>query len=264
MIGINTSDQSSITSNELNPLLWAETGLNADTHESAWDKLSAILADIGFEKSAFLHGMPVEKATKSYPLGPCRSGLVISTAWEEFMAANPDGAATDPIGRRLQLCDTLVNTVPSLSILPKLTATEQASMDRFQDFGMTAGAAFSIHDKRTHSFSGLMVTHTGRIKEYVDVYQKHIQDVMFAAVFLAEAYSVRDLVESDCPPKLSPREKECLTWVSAGRTTTAISDILCISDETVNEYLANAANKLNASNRTQAAARAVMLEIIQP
>lgn len=56
---------------------------------------------------------------------------------------------------------------------------------------------------------------------------------------------------------LTERERECLVWTSAGKTSVEIARILSLSEHTVNHYLNNAARKLDAVNRTQAVAFAI-------
>ncbi|PLX38200.1 MAG: LuxR family transcriptional regulator [Hyphomicrobiales bacterium] len=69
---------------------------------------------------------------------------------------------------------------------------------------------------------------------------------------------IRDLVgtvDKTAPvPKLTARERECLKWTSAGKTSWEISQILSISQHTVDWYLTSAARKLGAANRTHAVA----------
>lgn len=61
--------------------------------------------------------------------------------------------------------------------------------------------------------------------------------------------------KADSP--LTERERECLVWTSAGKTSVEIARILSLSEHTVNHYLNNAARKLDAVNRTQAVAFAI-------
>ena len=56
---------------------------------------------------------------------------------------------------------------------------------------------------------------------------------------------------------LSPREKECLLWLAQGKTASGIADILSIAERTVVYHVENAKNKLGASNRTHAVAKAI-------
>jgi DNA-binding CsgD family transcriptional regulator len=59
-------------------------------------------------------------------------------------------------------------------------------------------------------------------------------------------------------PRLTPRERECLTWVASGKTDWEISQILRIAEQTVHEYVQNALIKLNATTRAQAVAVAIV------
>lgn len=63
---------------------------------------------------------------------------------------------------------------------------------------------------------------------------------------------------------LSPRERECLTWIAAGLMPTQIADRLAISDKCVEKYIAGAKTKLKAATRDHAVAKAIMLGLIDP
>lgn len=62
--------------------------------------------------------------------------------------------------------------------------------------------------------------------------------------------------------ELSGREAEVLRWTAEGKTSHEIGIILCIATTTVNYHLNNAVGKLQASNRTAAAIKAVALGLI--
>lgn len=61
---------------------------------------------------------------------------------------------------------------------------------------------------------------------------------------------------------LSDRERECLVWVSEGKTTDEVAMILGVSGNTVNNYITHAIQKLSASNRAMAIATAIRSGII--
>ena len=61
---------------------------------------------------------------------------------------------------------------------------------------------------------------------------------------------------------LSDRERECLIWVSEGKTTDEVALILGVSGNTVNSYITHAIQKLAASNRAMAIATAIRSGII--
>jgi DNA-binding CsgD family transcriptional regulator len=60
-------------------------------------------------------------------------------------------------------------------------------------------------------------------------------------------------------PALTLRERECLHWVSLGKTSWEIGRLLDISEHTARFHLRNARDKLSASNRQQAVSRAIQL-----
>ncbi len=61
---------------------------------------------------------------------------------------------------------------------------------------------------------------------------------------------------------LSERERECLFWVSEGKTSEEIAMILGVAVNTVNSYVANAMQKTDTSNRAMAVATAIRSGII--
>lgn len=63
---------------------------------------------------------------------------------------------------------------------------------------------------------------------------------------------------------LTPREKDCLTWVAEGKTSWEISKILNLSDHTVNFHINNATKKLGAINRVHAITKAILHGEIHP
>lgn len=61
---------------------------------------------------------------------------------------------------------------------------------------------------------------------------------------------------------LSDRERECLLWVSEGKTTDEVALILGVSPNTVSSYIAHAIQKFGANNRAMAIATAIRSGII--
>jgi DNA-binding NarL/FixJ family response regulator len=58
---------------------------------------------------------------------------------------------------------------------------------------------------------------------------------------------------SGIEPNLTPREKEILAFLTAGKTTREISTDLFLSECTVKAHLTSIYRKLGVANRTQAA-----------
>ena len=65
-------------------------------------------------------------------------------------------------------------------------------------------------------------------------------------------------------PRLTGREKECLLWAAEGKTAWETSQILNVSERTVNFHLTNTSKKLSVSNRPQAVAKAIFTGLISP
>ncbi len=57
---------------------------------------------------------------------------------------------------------------------------------------------------------------------------------------------------------LSPREREVFGWIAFGKSSREIATIMSISEHTVNDYIASAIEKLQASNRAEALLRALL------
>lgn len=60
------------------------------------------------------------------------------------------------------------------------------------------------------------------------------------------------------PPKLTPRETQCMKWVAAGKTNWEIGQLLGISASTAHFHIESAKKKLNKSTRTEAVAVLVL------
>jgi DNA-binding CsgD family transcriptional regulator len=81
--------------------------------------------------------------------------------------------------------------------------------------------------------------------------------VMSAAVYAGYERFVELLDSRSTHSPLSPRESECLHWVSAGKTDFEIGTILSISPRTVRFHVNNAKVKLGVTTRIQAVAKRV-------
>lgn len=64
------------------------------------------------------------------------------------------------------------------------------------------------------------------------------------------------------PVKLTPRERECLQWVAAGKTDWEIAGILSLSERTVHNHIESAKSKLHANSRVQAVVKAFLSNLI--
>lgn len=68
--------------------------------------------------------------------------------------------------------------------------------------------------------------------------------------------------QSPTKPRLTPREREVLTWVARGKSAWEIARILSIAKRTVDEHVAIAMRNLGAVNRAHAVAIAILERLI--
>jgi len=83
------------------------------------------------------------------------------------------------------------------------------------------------------------------------------------AVHIAAAADRRraaQLVQAE--PELTGRERDCLARIAQGASSKSIARQLALSVHTVNEYIASAMRKLQASSRSEAVATAIALGLL--
>lgn len=84
--------------------------------------------------------------------------------------------------------------------------------------------------------------------------------VNVAHLTLSRIFTTR--LRDQTSPTLTDREREVLRWTADGKTSGEVSDILCLSENTVNFHVKNAVAKLQAANKTAAVVRAAMLGLL--
>lgn len=84
-----------------------------------------------------------------------------------------------------------------------------------------------------------------------------LMEMSFLANHAFEALCNLDVMQTKTIDTLTTREKECIYWTACGKTSSEVGGILNISDNTVNNYLASAAVKLNTSNKAHTVAKAM-------
>lgn len=129
------------------------------------------------------------------------------------------------------------------------------------DYGIFRGVMVPIHGPQGFSALGTASTEDEasfrkRLPEFGMITQ-------LVGVYLHDAVH-RVCVSPSLPstPKLTPRERECLSWVAAGKTAWEISQILAISEATIIFHTENAKRKMEAKTLPQAVARAIALGLI--
>lgn len=84
-------------------------------------------------------------------------------------------------------------------------------------------------------------------------------------IFLVEIFEAYRRVFSRNIVKITRREKECIRWASVGKTSWEISQILSISQRTVDFHLTNCIRKTNSTNRQHAIVKCILSgELLSP
>lgn len=136
-------------------------------------------------------------------------------------------------------------------------------LEQAEEMGFYHGVTIPLHSR--HSASAVLTYGTSRNDhQALSEINSIIPELCLVATHKHEMVN-KHFKYTDYHEELSSvsrRETECLQWSCEGLTTTDIAKVLEISDSTVTFHIQNAMLKLDASNRQQAIARAIMLGII--
>lgn len=135
-------------------------------------------------------------------------------------------------------------------------AERNLTVELFTDFKMSKGIAYPVHDssgmRGTISFSG----------SEIDLSNDDALALHLISLYAFDHLITTQNASPKAGPNLSDRERDCLNWTAAGKTSSEIALILELSDHTVNHYLTAACRKLDAVNRVQAVAKAIRLGLL--
>ncbi len=137
--------------------------------------------------------------------------------------------------------------------------------DEATEHGLANGATFSVIGKSGElSIFSLTTSKSGLLEQKNTLSQLGNGYIFLACIH--EAVCKLGLARETEKESISltSREKECLTWVSIGKTSWEISVILGISESTIIFHISNAGKKLQTSTRSQAVAKAISLGLIAP
>ena len=145
-----------------------------------------------------------------------------------------------------------------------LDKEERQILNEAREFGLKRGVTIPIHGPRGE-FSMFTAASDGPKSEFEDAVQKHGETLHVLAIHLNAALvdeAMKDIERN--LPKLTTREKEVLMWTGRGKTSWEISRIIDRSEATVNFHLRSAMERLVASNKCHAVAKAIAFRLINP
>lgn len=126
----------------------------------------------------------------------------------------------------------------------------------------TSGLSIPIIDKKGRK-ALFSVTSTQDPETFYKMMHPELETLQACANIIHQRVVEFDIGDEIERPVLSPRETECMKWVSRGKDAQAIAIILNISDHTVRDYLKSARNKLGAVTLPQAIHKATIYNLIK-
>lgn len=225
--------------------------LSAGTEEKMFEAIAAAARGLGFDYCAYGIRTP-------WPLTRPRT-LVLSNyplAWQQLYQEK----------KYLEVDPTVIAS--TRSVLPAVWSDEMFAGSRelwenARSFGLRFGWAQS-----SASQDGVrgMLTLARSHEELTEAELTDKTGRMIWLTQLAHQGMTRCMGEKLVPrteQALSAREMEVLRWTAEGKTANEISQIVNISERTVNFHINNAMIKLDAANKTAAVVRAVVLGLLK-
>lgn len=217
------------------------------------DELGQVVGGFGFHSYVFATLPEPGAGLEGHLLGTPESQV-----WLEHYNAN-NYALHDPVIRRLR--ETSDPFVWRESFDPaRIAAPARRMIDEAWDYGLRDGFCVPLFDldgrRSLLSLATLAIDLSPAEKGVLHLVALYAQN------------RLRELLDgdpggADDPPALTPRERECLQWTAAGKTSWEIAAILRLSQSTTDEYIAGATRKLGAANRTQAVAEGIRRGVIR-
>jgi LuxR family transcriptional activator of bioluminescence operon len=145
-----------------------------------------------------------------------------------------------------------------------LSARQQRMMREADDFGVSQGLTIPIHGPNG-AFTSCSLLCKESEREFDRILQAHTMEVHMMALYFHSALDNNVIAsESGARVYLTDREREALAWTAKGKTAWEASEILSISEETINFHLKNAMKKFEVYSKHHAVVKAIMAGQIFP
>ncbi len=241
-----------------NLLQFSQELWNCSTVQARWEELAIFAEKLGFEKGAYIIVPKIEgrvedrqpiclsnhapdwvnhyNANRYYFKDPgmkhLLSGNRADQLWTDYTVKPTD-----------QIDDRFFNDIRSAGLKFGVTIPLDCSNRQ-----LVGGASFASCERTQEGFNAQMTEHYPRLKGAVQVFHSHAQEPETLSEFFG----------------FTPREHECLLWLTAGRANKEIAHILNLSEKTVEHHIKRACKRLRVTNRTHAVARAMTFQLLSP
>ena len=245
-------------SDALDLFAYIEETNRAATPEQVFDLFRRAVLAFGYDKVAFAAVTPAAQAAVSSLLP--RPALVVSCPreWVDHYQAS-----------RYQDIDPCLLQAPArlrpyawaeVAADERLSGRQRALFCEAGDAGLGDGVCIPVHGPAGESY---VVSLSGAATGEDTAAQLGALQILATQLQLAYTALARS-GGTDPVVHLSDRERECLTWTARGKSAWSISQILAVSEHTVQFHLKGAMKKTGAGNRVQAVVTAIRLGLISP
>ena len=241
---------------------------DSDTLNGLRDSMQSIAEEYGFYAFSFIDNAQTHQQ-KPFHFGT--SGEKWEEAYEkgEFIRVDPCLV----LARRTNRAFVWAGTVDE-AVRPGPKSRLSQLMEAAFDFGFKEGVVVPCHYRDKHgrfqSVSGVYYW-TDPPKSMYKMLKGRFYELQFLMIYFVQRCSeILERMNAPAMPgidltparPLSDRERDVLAWSALGKTTKEISEILEISDSTVELHVKHAIDKLGASNRTAAVVIAIRAGMI--
>lgn len=223
-----------------------EASNRAETPEQVFAVFQRAVADLGFDRIMY-------RALRNHPDTslPCLARSYPDEWINHYVARNY--VETDPVRHRC-----LTSSLPFLwwDIVDTKKREQSLIFHEAEDVGLKDGVAVPIHGPAGECVGIGFASSAGGAALHA-LPQLHLMAVQFHTAYSA-------LAEPRVPStvRLTPREREILTWSAKGKSAWAIGQILHIAEHSVEWHLKNIYRKLGVDSRITAVVKALYLGLI--
>ena len=231
----------------------------AETPEAVFELFRRAVFELGFERLAFC------AATFAAQEALARGNL------RPVVALNyPDDWVSHYFEKRYQEIDPVFLLTPSKGApflwddivkQESLSSKQRNLFNECKETGLHNDVSVPIHGPRGESYVVCLASDNPASDS-----SKQLANLQILATQFQLAYShvAREPFAAGKGLHLTERERECLTWTARGKSAWAISEIIGVSEHTVNFHLKGVMKKLDTGNRVSAVVTAVRLGLILP
>jgi len=231
----------------------------ADTVEEIHSACSALCDQFNFDQFQYVARLPAAASIKPH-------NIFIGSYQDEWRARYfaKEYMSVDPV-----ITHCVSHMTPysweQITSLEREDKIVRDFMSEAREFGLNSGVSFPVHTPQGDFAIFNMASSLDREQVKAQI----LEAIPFTHLFTASLHeNVRKIFQQrEIPLKevsLAEQERECLLWVTNGKTTWDTSEILGISEHTVISHLRNTCEKLSVFSPGQAVARAVSLDLIAP